>query len=256
MARVTTLDTLELADIFDAAYAHHSVRGIVFAARTNKLYQKLRKCTVVYNFGGGPMRNVHVLACLMVLAFLGDRTVEAQEHGCFGRGDFAWHPPFKLFGEHVCLDEPDPDAQLHDQDMLAELTGDPEAILKFSVGRSLGIKNGFAVIMQGERYIVFDPAWYADASKVSRYLVLGHEIGHHVCGHTKGTRMSRWEVELEADRYAGAAIRRAGGALEQVLQAAARRYSTEGSRTHPPRADRLAAIRAGFNNGSPCKTRD
>jgi hypothetical protein len=176
----------------------------------------------------------------------------ARERLNFGKTAFAWHPPFKLFDRSVLLDEPDPDGQLHDQDMLAEITGDPEAILKMAVGRSVGLRNGFAVIIKGQRYIVYDPAWFTDADAAARYLILAHEVGHHVCGHTAGTSLTPHERELEADRYTGAAVKRIGLSLHKVQQAAAIRWSAAGSTTHPSLHRRLAAMTEGYDNGSSC----
>jgi hypothetical protein len=73
-------------------------------------------------------------------------------------------------------------------------------------------------------------------------MVLGHEIGHHVCGHTLGMMQSdAWAKELEADRYAGSAIRRSGHtSMQEVFEVARQLHSVQGSPTHPPLHMRLA----------------
>src|SRR5262245_62583537 len=59
----------------------------------------------------------------------------------------------------------------------------------------------------GSSYIVWDPSWGTGTG--FSYYVLGHEIGHHVCGHTiAGYTKSPHERELEADRFAGESVRR------------------------------------------------
>jgi hypothetical protein len=119
---------------------------------------------------------------------------------------------------------------------------------------------------------VYDPHWY-DLNSSSNYggavLVLGHEVGHHVCGHrgySKTDAEGNRRQELEADRYLGAAVRKNERSAAQigmslaytisdVIEAAERSYSAEGSQTHPPRVVRIAAIWDGYNHGSPCTSR-
>jgi hypothetical protein len=129
--------------------------------------------------------------------------------------------------------------------------------LKLTIGRSSGFKNAVALFHNGSRMIIHDPEW-ARVAAVEFYLVLGHEAGHHLCGHTvAGAERTPQEAELEADRFSGAAIKRFevyhGRTLfDDALKAASRLYSEGGSRSHPPRAARLDAIKAGYQSGSPC----
>jgi hypothetical protein len=78
-------------------------------------------------------------------------------------------------------------------------------------------------------------------------------------------RENAWASELEADRYAGAALRRIagqqtffregkGGIVQEAIGAAVRIFSIEGSATHPPRDQRIAAMIEGYTNGSPCSS--
>lgn len=129
--------------------------------------------------------------------------------------------------------------------------------LGLTIGRSTGFDNAVALFHDGSRMIIVDPEWARSATAES-YLVLGHEAGHHFCGHTiKNARESPQDEELEADRFSGASIRRfevyhGKVFLRDALEAAARLYSASGSRSHPPRAARLDAILLGYNSGSPC----
>lgn len=84
--------------------------------------------------------------------------------------------------------------------------------------------------------------------------VLIHEIGHLHYGHPfendgsnpQEEKRIHYRQELEADRYAGYIMRRMKASLPEA-QAAVRAYSDEvGSSTHPPRAERLNAIREGW----------
>jgi hypothetical protein len=144
--------------------------------------------------------------------------------------------------------------------------------LQLTILRSDGLKGAAAVFlrrpMSGEkgpqgaplpvtRLIIYDPEW-ARTANAEYYLVLGHEVGHHFCGHTlENANTSPLEGELEADRFSGAAIRsfevyHGKSFIDDALRAAARRYSEAGSRTHPPRARRIEAIQVGYRQGWPC----
>lgn len=129
--------------------------------------------------------------------------------------------------------------------------------LGLTIGRSTGFNNAVALFHNGSRMIIIDPEWAKSATAES-YLVLGHEAGHHFCGHTiKNERQSPQDEELEADRFSGASIRRfeiyhGKVFLGAALEAAARLYSASGSRSYPPRAARIDAIVLGYNSGSPC----
>ena len=123
-----------------------------------------------------------------------------------------------------------------------------------AIGRTGDIgTNAFAAIYGGKRYIVMSHQIHSDYAMMA--LVMGHELGHHVCGHTAGVLVDNpWAKELEADTFSGLAVRSGsfGIDLQSALQYAAQLFSPEGSATHPPAAQRIDAIREGYNNGSPC----
>jgi len=110
------------------------------------------------------------------------------------------------------------------------------------MGRSVGINNAFAAIRLGRRYIVLDPFWVQD--HWARIFIIGHELGHHVCGHTAGVmRESPWPKELEADRFSGMvihAMEQAGYVtLQDALGNGMAMLSEQGSTSHPPRSSEL-----------------
>jgi hypothetical protein len=129
--------------------------------------------------------------------------------------------------------------------------------LNLTIRRSAQFNNALALFQDGGRMIIFDPAW-ARSMTAEAYLVLGHEAGHHFCGHTiRGFQSNPKEAELEADRFSGASIKRFEAYHQQAFLAAAltaaqRLYSEQGSRTHPPRAARIEAVMLGYREGSPC----
>ena len=149
-----------------------------------------------------------------------------------------------------------------DAELFIEMIGIPNATkineLGLTIGRSAGLKNAAAFFHDdGSRWIAYDPEW-AKAATAEAYLILGHEAGHHFCGHTLASaKIGPKERELEADRFAGASIKRfeiyhGKVFLDGALKVAERLYSVEGTRSHPPRAARLDAVMAGYKTGSPC----
>lgn len=113
--------------------------------------------------------------------------------------------------------------------------------------------NAFAAIYNGNRYIVMSHQIHSDYGMMA--LVMGHELGHHICGHTSGTLNGNlWARELEADTFSGMTIRAGsfGLNLDAAVQYASQLFQPQGSATHPPSAMRIAAIVDGYNNGSPC----
>jgi hypothetical protein len=149
-----------------------------------------------------------------------------------------------------------------DSELFIEMIGIPNAAkineLGLTIGRSIGFKNAAAFFHDDRtRWITYDPEW-ARTSTTEAYLVLAHEAGHHFCGHTiESVKIGPKERELEADRFSGASIRRfeiyhGRAFLDGALKAADRLYSVDGSRSHPPRAARVEAVKLGYTSGSPC----
>jgi len=131
----------------------------------------------------------------------------------------------------------------------------PTLNIPFTVGLTTGINNAFAVIYNKERFVVIDATWAAEYKK--RALIMGHEMGHHVCGHTAGIMQDKpWEKELEAEQFAGAVTKalESGGVvtISSAIEIANEVFPEEGSLTHPPRAMRVQAIIQGYTSGSPC----
>ena len=107
----------------------------------------------------------------------------------------------------------------------------------------------FAAIRQNKRYIVYDEDLFFIAPERQIYwqtlAVLGHEIGHHVAGHTSVRNQPPHERELEADKFAGFMLGVMGASLHQA-QSYKRKLSVKGSKSHPPRAQRMEATRQGW----------
>ena len=119
--------------------------------------------------------------------------------------------------------------------------------------RAANVDNASAVIdaATGERLILYNQEFMravrmrtnSDWSQVS---ILAHELGHHLQGHTLQAGGSRPSIELEADQFSGFVLQRMGATLDDALRAMRAIATEEGSRTHPPRSARLAAITNGY----------
>lgn len=107
----------------------------------------------------------------------------------------------------------------------------------------------YAATRKGRQYIGVNPDCVGPLRIDGRYnwrvlCVLTHEVGHLLGGHTINATNSHRE-ESEADEWSGWALHRLGATLEQA-QTAARQYSVAGSKSHPPRAVRLASVARGW----------
>jgi hypothetical protein len=178
---------------------------------------------------------------------------QAAQWVTIGRNASAFHED--VFRDRNIKIEP---PVVSDVEIFVELIGLPNVAkinaLRLQIRRSIGLKNAVAYSGQGYRTIVYDPDWAAGA-RAEFYLVLSHEAGHHFCGHED--RPQSVEIELEADRFGGASIKRFEvyhnrSFFAEVVAAAAVRYPEKGSVFYPSRASRLEALKKGYEQGSPC----
>jgi Zn-dependent protease with chaperone function len=112
------------------------------------------------------------------------------------------------------------------------------------------IPNAIAIINGDKRYILYSLLFIQQmeaetASAWAARTILAHEVGHHLNGHTLTKSGSRPLLELEADRFAGRAVKLMGGSLDQAL-AAYQVMPPQGTDTHPPRSARLEAVTRGW----------
>jgi hypothetical protein len=100
----------------------------------------------------------------------------------------------------------------------------------------------------GRNYIAYSPAWLQRIYDETQnawvlYAIVAHEVGHLVLSHDRTALGSNPKVELEADEYAGGILALMGAPLADA-QAAFR--SMPPSTTHPPAAERTAAVQRGW----------
>lgn len=121
-----------------------------------------------------------------------------------------------------------------------------------------GYKNCSAINLEGLtgqlRYVLYGNDFLKEIDSTSKTYwasisIFAHEIGHHLCGHTLDMLGSRPDKELEADRFSGFVLYKLGATLEQAQAAMVSIGDPPYVSTHPPLANRLAAIRNGWNAG-------
>jgi hypothetical protein len=101
-----------------------------------------------------------------------------------------------------------------------------------------------------KRYILYNQEFMENLkdetnSHYAEYAVLCHEIGHHLSGHTLTNSGKNYDMELEADKFAGFMLFKLGLTIDETKKT----YSnlpTNGSSTHPPKDARIAALTNGW----------
>jgi len=113
--------------------------------------------------------------------------------------------------------------------------------------------NCFAATRNGERLIVYDPAFMKKINNFTKtdwaaLSILAHEIGHHLQGHTIKAGGSEHEKELEADEFSGFVMYQMGATLKEAQSAIFNLTSDYATSTHPARQKRMKAIEIGYKN--------
>jgi Caspase domain len=123
---------------------------------------------------------------------------------------------------------------------------------QFEVRASSDVSNAEATTENGgrDRLILYNPAWMdglksSIATNWSDWLVLAHEVGHHVAFHMDPT-FPNHEAELQADYFAGFILEKLGAPLPEVQLAMAMVSADQETATHPAKAKRVAEVRKGW----------
>ncbi len=122
---------------------------------------------------------------------------------------------------------------------------------KFKVMQCSNTDNCFATIIEGQPYIIYDRDFLGRVERTAQtdwaaISILAHEIGHHANFHTIDGEGSRPEKELEADYFSGFWLHQMGATLEQSQQAIQYFQEEHVTSTHPPKSQRLEAIKKGW----------
>ena len=146
-------------------------------------------------------------------------------------------------------------------EILIEVTRAVNMPPNFKLSRRKGINNALAKVVHHPdgviRVIEYDPdlfeQWKEIAEK-SVELVIAHEVGHHVSGHTffdaGNSKAMNHRKELEADYFAGGVLARLGVSRAQTSQALDVLGPDE-SFSHPGRERRRAEVLEGWDNATP-----
>lgn len=159
----------------------------------------------------------------------------------FGQGTRSLHVPF---GDQSVWIEPafeDYTFMMFDVCDAMKLEGDD--CLIYPMNGTVG--GAIATIVEGNPIIVYDRTFHSSTS-FDPHTVIAHEVGHHFCGHLHEPNSP--EQELEADRFAAAAMRLVGGNTLENILASLESLESRPSVSHPGRRDRLAAMIDGWNN--------
>lgn len=117
--------------------------------------------------------------------------------------------------------------------------------------------NALATVCDGNKVIVYDRRISPSIGYEGAQAVIAHELGHHLCNHlgvsNKDTAESH-KQELEADRFAGATLRRIGFSRDAALSYLPL-LMEQPSLSHPSKAERETALLMGWddpNSGLAC----
>lgn len=205
---------------------------------------------------GGDVRCAGVGSLLAALLYWTSAFSQTPQQSATSFGGFPF--PAELCSPDMQMEPP----LTSDAEILVELVGLPNVsklnLLRLQIRRKVGLNNACALLNAGGyTTIAYDPDWAA-GDTAAFYRTLGHEAGHHFCGHFVGGGHGSWaQKELEADQFAGASVKRfevyhSQTFISQVLASAAAKYPEQGTFLYPARALRLDAIRRGYEQGSEC----
>ncbi|MES2540976.1 MAG: hypothetical protein V4583_10395, partial [Pseudomonadota bacterium] len=119
--------------------------------------------------------------------------------------------------------------------------------------------NALATICDGNKVIVYDRRVSSSIGYEGAQAVIAHELGHHLCNHLAALpvdTVESYEHELEADRFAGATLRRIGFSRDTALSYL-HLLVDQPSLSHPRKGEREAALLGGWddpNSGLDCRS--
>ena len=141
------------------------------------------------------------------------------------------------------------------EQLLTRWSGEMHQLLGLNSNLKIGMdqipaQKAIAHNRDGVRLVIFDRHTFADIEQNretswAAKAILAHELGHQMQGHVVLKERSPAH-EIEADRFSGGLLFRLGAKVAEA-QSAVREYGAEeASPTHPPRDQRLSAVREGW----------
>jgi CYTH domain-containing protein len=121
----------------------------------------------------------------------------------------------------------------------------------FEIVEDYAVKNANAFIKKSKRLIKYNPDFLQRITDSlhtdwAAWSVLAHEIGHHLLGHTLSKTVVSYQNEIEADKFSGFILFQLGASLEESLVCITSEGDPHGSKTHPPKKERIQAITDGW----------
>lgn len=110
--------------------------------------------------------------------------------------------------------------------------------------------GALATKFAGEKLIIYNRTLSPEVGYTGAFGIIAHEVGHHFCRHLG--KAGGHDIELEADRFAGAAMRLSNLSLRQAL-AMAVVFGNRPTQSHPSRQQRAEAIRQGWQDPASAK---
>lgn len=119
--------------------------------------------------------------------------------------------------------------------------------------RASNVENALATAEGNRRIILYSEVFLKKFSQDARtswaaYSVLAHEIGHHINGHDFGetNAIKRKQMELEADRFSGSALRLLGATLDEAKAGIETLALDAEQQYHPSATARRASLTSGW----------
>lgn len=125
--------------------------------------------------------------------------------------------------------------------------------------QAASVDNACAIVNEGVRYIFYSESFIQEINLKAKtnwsgVLILAHEIGHHLNGHTLDAVTDtalRKQYELEADEFAGNILGRFGASISEAqiaIQTAI--LNDRQTSLYPSKRARLEAVAVGWKKGS------
>lgn len=198
------------------------------------------------------------MGCLFILPIMSDLVAQPRSTDFYGR---------VVDKQELCTQASGFMSEQDVERLIADMLAMQGLRNRFIVVGCPSVSNCLATVDKDKRpVILFNPTFLQRVQKLqfsekdlpvigemdwSTLTILAHEVGHHLNNHITNPlpNATAHDKELEADQTAGFLLYLMGGQLEQG-RLAFREASETGSYTHPPRAQRLAALANGFQDAA------